>query len=438
MNELDQLLAMLSNGRGILGNMPDGLNAKGGLLAHALRYGTDANQSQSAANPQNYTGASSATSVYLPTVPHMFGGSQPQTYTNILAFGATPSDYFASMSPNDQLYEALRSGQRDFDSQVSNGVDNTSTISPWLTQAYNDIGTRSNTGLRQQTGSHGDTSLLRDPPNAIDIDRYNDALGLAPHAQQTLETIASTARPNPFAKDPDASPTDTSETYGNYTSGLLDGTQSAAAGLDATLANPLLDFAPTLVTDSGLTANREIQSEPKVVNTVTSKNTLNSKDITLKFPISPYEVIKDPAWDPSIRKQKPEERDLREMVARVSEETGLDQWLIKRMIEVESSFASKAIQNRSKASGLMQLAPGTARAMGVTDFRNPEQNVRAGIRYLKEQLNKYEGHLPTALVAYNWGPGNVSRYGIHRAPAESRNYVYKIIGQKLPTRAGTK
>lgn len=87
--------------------------------------------------------------------------------------------------------------------------------------------------------------------------------------------------------------------------------------------------------------------------------------------------------------------------------------------------------------GLMQLMPGTAKDLGVTDAFNPQQNVDAGTRYIGQMIKKY-GNEQLALAAYNWGPGNldkaIKKYGANwsaiaaHAPSETRNYVSKITG----------
>jgi len=49
-----------------------------------------------------------------------------------------------------------------------------------------------------------------------------------------------------------------------------------------------------------------------------------------------------------------------------------------------------------------------------------------GSKYLKQLLDKYDGDLDHALAAYNWGQGNVDRYGLEKMPEETRNYLAKI------------
>ncbi len=79
--------------------------------------------------------------------------------------------------------------------------------------------------------------------------------------------------------------------------------------------------------------------------------------------------------------------------------------------------------------GLMQLMPATAAEFGAIDPFNPVQNIRAGVRYLRQLLDRYNQDEQLALAAYNAGPGAVDKYGSKIPPyKETQNYVHKING----------
>jgi soluble lytic murein transglycosylase-like protein len=113
-----------------------------------------------------------------------------------------------------------------------------------------------------------------------------------------------------------------------------------------------------------------------------------------------------------------------EIIGKASRRYNIDSGLIKAVIKAESNFNPNAVSSAG-ARGLMQLMPGTASGLGVTDSFNPEQNVMAGTRYLRQMLDRYNGNLDSALAAYNWGPGNVDKRGSF-LPRETREYLVKI------------
>ncbi len=99
--------------------------------------------------------------------------------------------------------------------------------------------------------------------------------------------------------------------------------------------------------------------------------------------------------------------------------------LVASVIAVESNFNPNAVSWRS-ARGLMQLMPETAARFGVTRVFDPQQNIEAGTRYLKELLIRYHYDLALTLAAYNAGPDRVGQYRSVPPYRETRDYVRRV------------
>jgi soluble lytic murein transglycosylase-like protein len=104
----------------------------------------------------------------------------------------------------------------------------------------------------------------------------------------------------------------------------------------------------------------------------------------------------------------------------------VDPALVAAVVETESRFHPQA-RSAVGARGLMQLMPRTGRWLGATNLYDPEQNVDAGVRYLKYLQDRFDGNLKKAIAAYNGGEGNVQRYGGVPPFHETRSYVKKVM-----------
>jgi soluble lytic murein transglycosylase-like protein len=117
-----------------------------------------------------------------------------------------------------------------------------------------------------------------------------------------------------------------------------------------------------------------------------------------------------------------------ELIEKYSRQSDIDPLLIKCIIKVESDFNPDAV-SVAGAMGLMQLMPGTAQDLGVTDPWNPTENITAGTKYLSWLLRKYNGNLMKALAAYNAGPNAVDYYGGIPPYQETSNYVRNVLAR---------
>jgi soluble lytic murein transglycosylase-like protein len=117
---------------------------------------------------------------------------------------------------------------------------------------------------------------------------------------------------------------------------------------------------------------------------------------------------------------------MNEAINAVSSRHHLDPDLIDSVIHAESGFNPRAVSPKG-AQGLMQLMPQTASRLGVANAFDPDANLEAGTRYLRELLERYNFDLIKALAAYNAGPQRVEQY--HGVPPyyETQAYVARII-----------
>lgn len=114
------------------------------------------------------------------------------------------------------------------------------------------------------------------------------------------------------------------------------------------------------------------------------------------------------------------------LIAAAAQRYGIDPALLKGLIRAESNFDPNA-SSGAGAAGLVQLMPGTAASLGVTDRLDPAQSIDGGARYLRQQLDAFGGDVTKALAAYNAGPGAVRRFGGVPPYAETQAYVQKVV-----------
>jgi soluble lytic murein transglycosylase-like protein len=132
-----------------------------------------------------------------------------------------------------------------------------------------------------------------------------------------------------------------------------------------------------------------------------------------------------PAVPPALVPAPPAVTDPRTLVRAAAARAGLPAAFVESVAKTESGFDPAAVSPKG-AIGVMQLMPATAKALGA-DANNPEQNIDAGARLLRELLLKYDGDVVKALAAYNAGEGAVDHYqGVPPYP-ETQHYVNTVV-----------
>jgi soluble lytic murein transglycosylase-like protein len=126
------------------------------------------------------------------------------------------------------------------------------------------------------------------------------------------------------------------------------------------------------------------------------------------------------------------DEQLDQLIGESSKESGVQPDLIRAVISQESGARPCAISPKG-AEGLMQLMPAVSAQFGVHDPFDPKQNINAGVKLLKQLLEKYKGDTKLSLAAYNAGSGRVDSEGGVPPIAETINYVNDVLS-KLPNK----
>lgn len=122
------------------------------------------------------------------------------------------------------------------------------------------------------------------------------------------------------------------------------------------------------------------------------------------------------------------------MIAIEAKRFGVDASLVSALIRAESNYEPRAV-SRKGARGLMQLMPATAHRLAVSYPFDPVSNVRGGVRYLKELLDRFDNRPELVLAAYNAGENAVDSYGGVPPYRETVGYVKRILSWWTPALA---
>ncbi len=142
-------------------------------------------------------------------------------------------------------------------------------------------------------------------------------------------------------------------------------------------------------------------------------------------PPAPAEVAFEPRWAEA---QPIPTVPYGEEIHTAAREAGLNPALVAAVVKAESAFRAHVVSHKG-ARGLMQLMPATAQRFGVEGDAvfDPVRNLRAGTRYLRWLLDRFDGDVATALAGYNAGEGTIAKYGGVPPYRETRDYIARIF-----------
>ncbi len=168
----------------------------------------------------------------------------------------------------------------------------------------------------------------------------------------------------------------------------------------------------------------ELQKNVSSNNDVISESALNKK--SAENATTDADELFAPGTFPNADMAAPKEIRFDKMISDASGKYNLDPDLLRAVIRYESNYNPNAVSSKG-AMGLMQLMPGTAKDLGVTNAFDPAQNIDGGARYLRSMLDRFDGDYEKAVSAYNAGPKAVETFGGVPPYDETQSYVKRIM-----------
>jgi soluble lytic murein transglycosylase-like protein len=165
-----------------------------------------------------------------------------------------------------------------------------------------------------------------------------------------------------------------------------------------------------------------------------TRSTLQSPNQTSNFidipshSIATIETLPDPPAPPPPAPSASPTLTVPDLLTKAGAQHNIDVALLASVVSAESGGRANAV-SRTGARGLMQLMPGTAQQLGVSDAFRPDQNIAGGSAYLDSLLTRYNDNLALALAAYNAGPAAVDRYRGIPPYRETRAYVARVMNE---------
>ncbi|MGL5633737.1 MAG: lytic transglycosylase domain-containing protein [Sarcina sp.] len=206
----------------------------------------------------------------------------------------------------------------------------------------------------------------------------------------------------------------------------IENAQAFGVMMEAVLASAMSNKANN-VGDININININVNGENVKPNS--DKTDKDSVSVEL---VKPNNLGQNVQVKPNSNNNKTDMDRINTAVENASKKYGADRQLIRAIIKAESNFNPK-VTSHAGAQGVMQIMPFNFKMLGITNGYDIEQNINGGVKLLKQYLDRFDGNVEMALMAYNGGPGTMQKRGVlssgdlYKMPKETQNYVPKVL-----------
>ncbi|PLZ02563.1 hypothetical protein CY652_10655 [Burkholderia sp. WAC0059] len=183
--------------------------------------------------------------------------------------------------------------------------------------------------------------------------------------------------------------------------------------------------------------NRHFGQDSKRVTASPPAVAASTPPVAATAPVAPVAAVAPTApvaraAAPSPVSQFRSNEDTRTLFSGLEAQYSLPPGLLDSVYTAESGRGRTLVSPKG-ALGPFQFMPETAREYGVTDPMDLRQSATGAARMYSDLLRANGNNLPAAIAAYNWGQGNLNRYGFSARPAETREYVDRVLDGMDPS-----
>jgi soluble lytic murein transglycosylase len=168
------------------------------------------------------------------------------------------------------------------------------------------------------------------------------------------------------------------------------------------------------------------QSHAEIFRYLAPDGSVHYSNVPVERGYRPYKIRSDVGFSTLRSVAKRDRTRFYRMIDDTALKYRMDPALVRAVVRAESDYDPRAISSAG-ALGLMQLMPGTAQDLAVSNPFDPEENVRGGVQYLRYLLDRFNGDTALALAAYHAGEQNVDRHNGIPPIEATQTYVKRVL-----------